>query len=117
MKEHYSLRLTEEEKRIVRVYQVVAPAGEKFPELVSALVGLIEEAYPGIAGISAENPLSDLAKLSEVLNGDNEARRILRSLLSYRKEKKAKEELIVPDAVSVNSSEAVYEELLGTRKN
>jgi len=121
MKKKYGIRLSEEEIRIIRAYQKIAKDGEKFQNLVSGLISIIKEAYPGIEALDPIDPLGDREALERVLfSGSAEARGVLARLVpapspgQVRQDRRQvkKGRLEVPDAVPPDTS-TEYEEVLG----
>lgn len=121
MKKKYGIRLSDEEIRIIKTYQKIARNGEKFQNLVSGLISIIKEAYPGIDTLDPTDPLGDRESLERVLfSGSAEARGVLARLVpapspgQVRQDRRQvkKGRLEVPDAVPPETS-TEYEEVLG----
>jgi len=122
MKKKYGIRLSDEELRIIRTYQKIAKDGKKFQNLVSGLISIIKEAYPGIETLDPIDPLGDREALERVLfSGSAEARGVLARLVpapspkqgfSQDRRQVKKGRLEVPDAVPPDTSSG-YEEVLG----
>ncbi|MGC8646613.1 MAG: hypothetical protein ACP5T9_03665 [Thermoplasmata archaeon] len=113
MKTVYSIKLTEEEKRVISNYQRLAPEGQKFQDLVSGLVSLIRDAYPGIGSLPQGSVLSDLDALRSVLSSGDSALKAQLALLSSKAKRGTSTGIIVPDALSPGAgARSEYDEII-----